>query len=65
MDSLHFSAQLYHTNSDFDMAERTLDELRELIGQLPPTQDPQEQCRRHHFWILKDLLQKPTLAPAA
>lgn len=65
MDSLHFSAQLYHTNSDFDMAEKILMELRKLIAQLPPTHDPQEQTRRHHFWILKDLLQKPSLAAAA
>jgi hypothetical protein len=65
MDSLHLSAQLYHSNSDFDMAERILIELRELIGQLPPTQDPQEQRRRRLFWILVDLLPKPTLAPAA
>ncbi|KAG7346234.1 hypothetical protein IV203_005302 [Nitzschia inconspicua] len=65
MDSLHFSAQLYHTNSDFDMADKILMELRHLVAQLPPTNDPQEQMRRHHFWILKDILQKPTLAPAA
>jgi hypothetical protein len=65
LDSLHYSAQLYHTNSDFDMAELTLMKLRQLIRQLPPTEDAQERCRRHHFWILKDILRKPTLAPAA
>jgi hypothetical protein len=65
LDSLHFSAHLHHTNADFDMSERILIKIRQLIRQLPPTQDPQEQRRRHHFWILKDLLRKPTLAPAA
>jgi hypothetical protein len=65
MDSLHFSAQLYHTNSEFEMAEKLLVELRHLISHFPSTHDPQEQARRHHFWLLKDLLQKPSLAPAA
>jgi hypothetical protein len=64
LDSLHFSAQLYDNNSDFDMAERIWMKLRQFIRQLPPNQDPQEQCRRQ-FWFLKNLLRKPTLAPAA
>ncbi|KAL3911551.1 MAG: hypothetical protein SGILL_007237 [Bacillariaceae sp.] len=65
MDSLNLTAQLHHTRFEFAQAEERLQKLRALISSLPPTENPEEQKTRYHFWILTDLLQRPCMAAAA